>query len=84
MLVVSKLPELQRELSLPLRLTCARRAGCDLHSDLRTPQAAEGPAPLPAGLPQHELCTLSGRDGAWKRTSTLLLNNLNIKWAPAL
>lgn len=56
MLVVSKLPELQGKLSLSLTLTRARTVGYNLHADLRTPKTAEGPAPLPARLSQHELC----------------------------
>lgn len=79
MLVVPKPSELQGELSLSLSVTLARGVGCSLCPGLRMPQAAEGPAPLPAGLPRHELCTPLGRDGAWKRTRTLLPNNMNIK-----
>lgn len=53
-LVVPKLPEPQGELSVSFSLTNTRRVGCDLHPDLRTTKAAEGPAPLPAGLHQHK------------------------------
>lgn len=57
MLVVPKPSELQGELSLSLSVTLARGVGCSLRPGLRMPQAAEGPVPLPAGLPRHELCT---------------------------
>jgi len=81
-LVVFKLPELQVELPLSLSLTRARRVGCDLHPDLWMPQAAEGPAPLPAGLPQHHLHTLRAGMGHGKEPGVCPrkdLNNLNIK-----
>lgn len=62
MLVVSKLPELQGKLSLSLTPTRARTVGYNLHADLRTPKTAEGPAPLPARLSQHELCIPSEKN----------------------